>query len=431
MLPITFISITTSVTAGFITFLGLGILAYSKSLYLSINIFTLLVILAYMSFLLGAIVVQIWVNKNFLTKTGEISDGSTAKVSLTFITLYAIFAIVQFLRGGGIPRAIDLFLGGYAHREYLAELSTLQALNSGGIEAFGTNIMQGIFLCFWVVGFSKHPRYSIILYVLAILPIFVSYTSRSQLLGQILVPILGYYTFFRPSRHVLITQIAIFTVSILFFFSWNSAIRLGLVYDATVERFISDTLRDSGNSVEPATAILTQNWRGDPLDYVISLVSFLIPRSIWPEKPLLLYNVEITFLYSGAWPGPGNPIITSTMLGEAWYYFGVAGTFILMVLFGAYAQLLDVILSRTIWTLGIYYAIIYLSFILIRSTFLTYYQTGISYLVAAGIVMFICSVIFQKQNHSVYQVRSKQIQSDNMNLIGSTMLRSHLTRRQD
>jgi hypothetical protein len=195
-----------------------------------------------------------------------------------------------------------------------------------------------------------------------------------------------------------------------------------MTHDTSIDKLISDTLRDGGNSVEPATAILTQNWRGNSLEYLISLIGFLIPRSLWPDKPLIMYNFEITYLYTGNWPKPGNSIVTSTILGEAWYYFGVTGTFTLLVVFGAYAQLIEVMLSRTVWTLGIYYSTIYLSFILVRSTFLTYYQNGISALVAAGIVTLLCLWNLQQQNQRIHRTWSKSMQIGSTTCVKSSIL---------
>jgi hypothetical protein len=152
---------------------------------------------------------------------------------------------------------------------------------------------------------------------------------------------------------------------------------MGITYDLSLDQVVADTVWDAGNSVIPASQILASELRGSGSDYIISMLTFLIPRSIWPAKPALLYNYEISYLVTGYRIGEGTSVVTSTMLGEAWYYFGWVGTILLMLMFGATAQFLERFLVQAPLTMGLYFTAWYSSMIQIRSTYLTYYQLAI------------------------------------------------------
>jgi hypothetical protein len=139
--------------------------------------------------------------------------------------------------------------------------------------------------------------------------------------------------------------------------------------------------------------ILSKNIRGNPKDYFLAMATFLIPRSVWKDKPLEQYNYEMTYQLTGQMIGQGTSVKTSTMLGEAWYYFGWSGAIWLMLLFGLFAYSYENLLSRNIYSLGLFFRIFYLTIIYIRSTFLTYYQTGIIAVVSAIIVLGLVNIL--------------------------------------
>lgn len=54
-----------------------------------------------------------------------------------------------------------------------------------------------------------------------------------------------------------------------------------------------------------------------------------IPRFVWPDKPIVSYFGRLTEYVEGRLPGiGGQAVLTSTILGEAYHEFGLAGVFI-------------------------------------------------------------------------------------------------------
>ena len=185
---------------------------------------------------------------------------------------------------------------------------------------------------------------------------------------------------------------------------------MGLNANVSREQVFLDTMKDAGNSAVPATVILSENIRGNPSAYFMALATFLIPRSIWNDKPNEQYNYEMTYRLTGSIIGQGTSVVTSTMLGEAWYYFGWSGTIWLMLMFGFSAYFFEYVLSRNIYFLGLFFEIFYLTVIYIRSTFLTYYQAGIAAILAAIAVKIIFTVLGARQRHS--QVAASSIMTN-------------------
>jgi len=70
-----------------------------------------------------------------------------------------------------------------------------------------------------------------------------------------------------------------------------------------------------------------------------------IPRIFWPEKPIVSYFWRLTEALEGRIPGPGQRVLTSTILGEAYHQFGLTGVF----------------LTPSIYMLILYFYIFYLS----------------------------------------------------------------------
>jgi uncharacterized membrane protein len=182
-----------------------------------------------------------------------------------------------------------------------------------------------------------------------------------------------------------IQAISIVTIVIVFF-SWNSAARLGAIYEFSTGKVIDDVFRDAGGSIIPASLILAENYRGNSREYMTSYFTFLIPRAIWKTKPYAEFNFLISNWYSGKVVGYGTSVVTSTMLGEGWYYFGWSGAFWLFMVFGILSQVIEIVLSKNILLFGMLLNIVYLTFVQIRSTFLSYYQECV-FSVLLGIVL--------------------------------------------
>jgi oligosaccharide repeat unit polymerase len=70
----------------------------------------------------------------------------------------------------------------------------------------------------------------------------------------------------------------------------------------------------------------------------------LVPRAIWPNKPLTSVSNRLTLLVYNQVPGGGDPITTFTIFGEGYFELGLLGAFIApFIYFKCYAILLRVL----------------------------------------------------------------------------------------
>jgi hypothetical protein len=400
ILPLRLFSVTTAATLGFVLFLVFPIVGYSDLLAISLESYCGFVWLAYVCFLMGAAMARRLLGENKKFDNERSLDGKLTGFALGFCVVWVLVLLFEFFWKGGFAHMRDVFFGGWAHLEVLAQIGDLTSNNQGlGLLEIGRIFLGNIFPCFWVHLYLKMPKRAVIIWGVYTLTYLDEYIARSALLGLMLVPIFAYIMLNHVSaRRVVLLSATVFVAG-LAFLSWDSAVRLGVNYKVSTEQIVSDTIRDAGNSAIPATIILSKKIRGNSNDYFLAIATFLIPRSAWDDKPNEQYNYEMTYQLTGLLVGHGTSVITSTMLGEAWYYFGWTGTIWLMLMFGFSAYSFESILTKSMNSIGLFFNIFYITIIYIRSTFLAYYQAGIMALLAAGAVMVIVKISSLKQKH--------------------------------
>ena len=408
-LPFKLISITTAATVGFGAFLVLPILGYSNLFAISLRDYSLYVCLAYFSFLTGASLARRLFVGRESPKIKFTPGADQTTFAAIFCVLWLAILLGEFFLKCGFVHMWDVIFGGWAHIQLLTQIGELMQSNQGFsyLDA-GKILLDDMFCCFWVILYMKVPKRALVIWTVFIITNLGDYISRSSLLELVLVPFFAYVLLNRPSAKKLTVLSGILLLISLIFFSWDSSIRLGLNPSVTADKVFSDTMRDAGDSAVPATVILARNIRGQPSTYIIGLATFLIPRSIWNNKPNLQYNYDMTYLLTGMLIGQGTSVITSTMLGEAWYYFGWSGTIWLMLVFGFFAYFFESFLGNNIYFLGLFFEIFYLTIIEVRSEFIAYYQSGIAALVAAMVVKVIVELLSarRKELHGPANLKS-------------------------
>jgi hypothetical protein len=387
-LPLKLFSIATAATIGFVLFLLFPVLGFSTALAISVQEYSGYVWLAYASFMTGAALARRLFGENPRPDVPASLDGRLLNFAWVFCISWTAVLVLEFFRAGGFDHMRDVIFGGWAHLEVLAEIGELMQRNQGlNFLQIGRILLGNIFICLWVLLFTRMPKRALVLWAVYILTNLDRYISRSTLLGLLLIPFFAYLLFNRPPlRRAALLAGALFIASLVFF-SWNSSVRLGLNYRMSTDQIISDTMRDAGNSAIPATMIFSRNLRGDTDNYFLAIATFMIPRSIWHEKPKEEYNYEMTYQLTGLMIGQGTSVKTSTMLGEAWYYFGRSGAIWLMLMFGFAAYSYEKALTANVYVIGLYFKIFYLTITYVRSTFLTYYQTGIQAVLTALLIL--------------------------------------------
>lgn len=418
VLPLRLISVSTAAMAGMVVFLGLGTLGYSEALWIPADRFAFFVWLAFLSYLVGAGLISASWKVSQPPEPWPRPSSRLLRWALWLCTVYVVVELILFLRGGGLGLLREVVLGGRAHFDALARIGEIADKGLEGSLAVPAKYFASLlFVGFWVVAFSGAPRRAMLIYVGHLVSILGAYVGRSFFLGAIAIPYLAYLVFYPPKKRWLTMQLIAGTGIILVVFSWNASVRIGQTYDLRSERVVYDTWRDVGNSVVPASLVLSDQVRGNWRDYVLSMATFFIPRAVWPSKPALMYNYEITYMYTGKSIGQGTSVVTSTMLGEAWYYFGWSGTIWLMLLFGITSQFAERFLTRHPLTLGMYFLVLYNSFIMVRSTFLTYYQQAVAAILAGLVLTWL--VRFMAGKRPWYRISGPAAASDGARRVGS------------
>jgi hypothetical protein len=196
---------------------------------------------------------------------------------------------------------------------------------------------------------------------------------------------------------VVAIQVIGILAAVLFFSVWMRYFRLGEAADPnnlSSSQFVDD-IRDSvASAIPPATSILAiYPGAGGWTDYVVGLLAQPVPRLIWHDKPELgRFNQNMTAILFGR-IGKDQAVMTYTMLGEAWYYFGPWGTFILFFLFGIFSKLFQNAFSSINFALVFFLEIVYQAFMQTRSTFYIFYADGLAALIIM-VVMFVFLKLF-------------------------------------
>jgi len=89
------------------------------------------------------------------------------------------------------------------------------------------------------------------------------------------------------------------------------------------------------------------------IDYIVRLMGMIVPRILWPSKPIIDPNWEMTEVFKGTTLARSGTISLFTPLGEALFYFGYIGLIIVPFLYGFTTTFLERIYltSKCFWGL--------------------------------------------------------------------------------
>jgi hypothetical protein len=135
------------------------------------------------------------------------------------------------------------------------------------------------------------------------------------------------------------------------------------------------------NAMRLSSMVLGVGW----MNYLWHLLIKPIPVFLWPDKPLINFNLEGTYILYGRIAS----ISTFTMLGEAMFYGGQYGFLYLMVCFGFISKIVELLLmNKNALFLVPYGYLLCCTMILIRSTFSDYCSTILNILPPLLIITF-------------------------------------------
>jgi oligosaccharide repeat unit polymerase len=168
--------------------------------------------------------------------------------------------------------------------------------------------------------------------------IFLSHT-RFVILSLLALPFLYYHFYVRP---IAIKKLVILMCFLIVLTGVFNVIRGGQVGQSSTTNttsvdsktvFLYEQLTKAGSGSTETFYQVFQGIQKNQIDIeygkqYLMLLYTPIPRSIWPEKPIVSYFWRLTEIVEGQLPGIGQKVLTSTILGEAYHQFGLVGVFL-------------------------------------------------------------------------------------------------------
>src|SRR5574341_30092 len=193
VLPLKLLSVTTASTVGFGFFLVLPILGYSNLLAIPLREYSVLVGLAYFSFLVGASVARQLLGEHKFSELVSSPDVVQTNFAAAFCILWLTILLIEFFKKGGFVHMTDVIFGGWAHMQVLAQIGELMQYNQGlSFLAITRILLTNIFWCLWVILYIKMPKRALVVWMIYILTNLGDYIARSTLLELVLVPLFAY-----------------------------------------------------------------------------------------------------------------------------------------------------------------------------------------------------------------------------------------------
>jgi hypothetical protein len=388
VLPLRLLSTDSAVTIGVLVYFVLPVMSLQDQLALSWWEYSLHIWGAYAGYILGAMIgrkIALGVGRRWGRMDLAISSR---QLSAAICVLLVGYLGWRFYADGGPQQVVSAWMYGDIHR---ASLNTIEALEKDtGMTALGASVFQIVFVLLWTIVSSRSWLTGGLLWVIYMGSNLTGYMGRSAILGLLILPYVVYLRRKRRTpRQVVLLSLAILAAGMVFG-SWMSWFRLGAQYSLSLDRVYNDTVRDAAGPMAMATVILENPaYRGSAVNYIGSLVFFVVPRALWPEKPGNEMNTAVTRLITGRTISRENSVITFTILGEGWFYFGAAGGVLLMMLMGGASWLAGEVLSRSHVLSGAYALVLVQTLFQLRSTLLYYIQYLILLTVVSWVVLWI------------------------------------------
>lgn len=318
------------------------------------------------------------------------------RVALTYCLVFVTLRFIRFFQGGGMSAVRDLWLFGDPMRAYLCEAESLAMQpHTREVAAVLLRTLEIMFFAMWGVVFKRKPSLSIIVWYMYVLTLLNEYMGRTALAVFLLIPWACYLQRSHRSVRMIFLQVLGVLVAASVFLTALSYLRLG-----HIERIsglsLYDVVEELKASVSPVvygTWVFGFHYRGDWAEYLIALLSYPLPRVMWANKPLIEFNLMMTSMITGRSVGPDNAIITFTMMGEGWFFFGALGPIIIMFLFGVSAKMFEKLFLSNDLFLASYGFLVFNALLQIRSTFLGFYSSSLAHFITVLILLLIIKLL--------------------------------------
>jgi hypothetical protein len=306
-----------------------------------------------------------------------------AALNSVVIVLTLLLLLQPVLQTGSLGRIWQQWTSGDALHGYLDNYSAnLQSSAAGEHAAADTGeaILNIAFLIAWGDLHKRRRRAAAWLWAARVVLALSGYLGRSSLLMLVLLPFVAEYldghVATRKLSKVLVLTIA---ASLIIMVGGQSlrmgfGLRPGLGSTAAIGKTFEADVRPFAYGMDVRESTL----RGPADEYVWALLTAGVPRAVWRTKPWVATNAELTQILTGSSIGRGTAILTFTVAGEAWYYFGDWGPVVLFFMFGFIAVMTSTFLAKCGSIFGMLrsYVLFTMAF-LMRSTFMDLWMVSL------------------------------------------------------
>lgn len=223
----------------------------------------------------------------------------------------------------------------------------LNEINKGSVFSGIISFTRPIILLWLGISLEeKRWKHAMFLYCILLIGILMIATTRGQIIITLLLPLFYfYYSRFRNRRSPfgVFTLTALAAVAILF---WLYVLNLwrtkGLEAFYSVYLSLRDVLNSLQVNFKPMYGyyMLWQHRNNLSLEYGLSYLYVLvtmIPRALWPDKPIVSHEARWTTYFFGQHFAAGTEesgVWTFTVWGEGLTQFGIPGVFLNLFLYG-------------------------------------------------------------------------------------------------
>jgi hypothetical protein len=193
----------------------------------------------------------------------------------------------------------------------------------------------GILLLIGVAAtWNKKRKFAIYCYALLLVDLIINAHTRFVIIAHLFILLFIYQEYYKPIKvkHLLLVLLAtLFIISVGNFVRTGMGVNSETLYLAIQPDAVSNQfLRAGSGSVDSFYQIYEKlHTNQEEIEwfkqYYYYLPLSLIPRALWDDKPIVSYFWRATSIIESRNPGAGQPVLTTTYLGEAYHEGGFIG----------------------------------------------------------------------------------------------------------
>jgi oligosaccharide repeat unit polymerase len=319
---------------------------------------------SYISFI--AIVFAFMFRINFLNNTYFAPRVKLMKLFFYIFIAITIYKVITGLSQFGVDRTANALANEYEGRGFIDVVL----------------VFLNIFVMFYFAYLYKNKkRQFYILYLLYFISLILTSAHRTPVAIAFVAPILLYIIYNKEGRVTLLklSLSVIFLVNIMFFmnfFRQGIIDKMTFTGESAVTTAFLNTLSGINTTKNLFTLIETEH-KIEYFEKIHYMIIGFIPRKLYPEKPVVSFNVRTTEKVFGYKIGDfkGADVITYTVPGEGYIQFSYFGVFLLTFLAVLLSRILLIFYLKFQYSDLLIITFVFSVFINFRSAFDSFYYS--------------------------------------------------------